>query len=241
MAWRLNPTAELFAGIDPAFRPTKLQLAVPHPAIIDWVPFATLRDKLILFYSASPALDDLICEMGNSYVMEGDLSRLIAGLSPTRGYVGVWDLVRAIAPEAAAASSNPASTNLCQTNFDNSPDTVDDFDDDDDEEETPHHTTLPAPDATALFSSKVLALEAFKMMGMHTGPGNFLLDPVFFERHPELYDPQADIIARGVPLRPGERKLITTPRPMDAGVLGRYKELSSWSITLSSAVASASG
>ncbi|RVX65754.1 hypothetical protein B0A52_10388 [Exophiala mesophila] len=236
MAWRLNPTDELFASIDPAFRPTKLQLTVPHPAIIDWIPLSSLRDKLILFYSASPSLDELVCEVGNAYVMEGDLSRLIAGLPPTRGYVGVWDLVRAIAPEAATASNNSAPHDLSQTNFDRSPETVDDFDGD----EVVHHTTLPARDVTALFNSKVLALKAFKMMRMHTGPGNFLLDPAFFERHPELYDPGAGIIAKGVPLRPGDRKLIVTPQPMDAGVLGRYRELSSWSITLSSPVVSAS-
>lgn len=233
MAWRLDPTPELYEAIDPAFRPTKLQMAISHPAIIDWIPYGTLRDKLIVYHSANPHLDDVICEMGNSYVMEVDLSRLIAGLRPTRGYVGVWDLIRSIAPEAATYTTG---ANLFGPDLENSPETIDDFDEE--EQNTPART-LPAPNAAALFESKSLALEAFKLIGMHKGPSNFLLDPLFFERHPELHDSNTHVIARGVPLRPGDRKFITTPRPLDLGVLGRYKELSSWSLSLSAAMRTA--
>ncbi|KIW34799.1 uncharacterized protein PV07_01554 [Cladophialophora immunda] len=234
MAWRLNPTPEMYAAIDPSLRPTKLQMAVHHPAIIDWIPYATLRDKLVIYHSADPHLDDLICEIGNSYVMEIDLAQLITGIPPTRGYVGVWDLVRSIAPEATSSSD---ATNLFQPDFENSPETIDDFD----EEEEPNSGagSLPAPNASVLFGSKLHALKAFKLIGMHKGVGNFLLDPHFFDRHPELFDPTVNIIARGVPLRPGDRKFISAPQPLDSGVLGRYKELSSWSLSLSSAMITA--
>ncbi|KIY02186.1 uncharacterized protein Z520_02324 [Fonsecaea multimorphosa CBS 102226] len=234
MAWRLNPTPEMYAAIDPALSPTKLQMTTHHPAIIDWIPYPTLRDKLIIYHSANPHLDDLICEIGNSYVMEVDLARLIAGIPPTRGYVGVWDLVRSIAPEATSSSD---TTNLFQPDFENSPETIDDFDEE--EELTSGASCLPAPNASVLFGSKVLALKAFKLIGMHKGVGNFLLDPHFFDRHPELFDPAGNIVAHGVPLRPGNRKFISAPQPLDSSVLGRYKELSSWSLSMSSAMITA--
>ncbi|OAP56165.1 hypothetical protein AYL99_09344 [Fonsecaea erecta] len=234
MAWRLNPTPEMYAAIDPALTPTKLQMTVHHPAIIDWIPFAFLRDKLIIYHSANPQLDDLICEIGNSYVMEIDLARLIAGIPSTRGYVGVWDLVRAIAPEATSISD---ATNLFQPDFENSPEVIDDFDEE--EESSSGASSLPAPNASVLFGSKALALKAFKLMGMHKGVGNFLLAEHFFDRHPELMDPTVNIIARGVPLRPGNRKFMIAPQPLDSSVLGRYKELSSWSLTVSSAMITA--
>ncbi|KIW89957.1 uncharacterized protein Z519_09387 [Cladophialophora bantiana CBS 173.52] len=234
MAWRLNPSPEMYAAIDPSLRPTKLQMTVHHPAIIDWIPFASLREKLIIYHSANPNLDDLICEIGNSYVMEIDLARLVAVIPPTRGYVGVWDLVRSIAPEATASSN---TTNLFHPDFENSPETIDDFDDED-EPNTPA-SCLPAPNASVLFGSKVLALKAFKLIGMHRGVGNFLLDPNFFDKYPELFDPAANLVAHGVPLRPGDRKFISAPQPLDSSVLGRYKELSSWSLSLTSTMITA--
>ncbi|OAL39877.1 hypothetical protein AYO20_00789 [Fonsecaea nubica] len=234
MAWRLNPTPEMYAVIDSSLRPTKLQMTAHHPSIIDWIPFPSVRDKLIIYHSANPHLDELICDIGNSYVMEADLSKLIAFIPPTRGYVGVWDLVRSIAPEATSSSD---TANFLQPSFENSPETIDEFDEE--EEANSGATSLPAPDASVLFGSKALALKAFKLIGMHKGVGNFLLDPQFFQRHPELYDPTANLCARGVPLRPGNRGFMLAPQPLDSGVLSRYKELSSWSLTLSSTMITA--
>src|SRR5258708_22190590 len=67
--WRLNPTTKSYTDLAPCYRPTQLQLAMPHPSIIDWTPFPALRDRLILYHASNPRLDDIICEIGNSYVI----------------------------------------------------------------------------------------------------------------------------------------------------------------------------
>jgi len=78
-------------------------MSVAHPSIIDWIPWPELRDKLIIHHSANPRLDSLICDIGNSYVVPADLSLLIKYPQSVLGYLGVWDLVRAIAPEATGS------------------------------------------------------------------------------------------------------------------------------------------
>ena len=92
---------------------------------------------------------------------------------------------------------------------------------------------LPAPNVNALFTSKTFALQAFKQFGMDRGAGTFRLDPVFFERHPELYDCRESLIAHGIPLRPPLRTPIPTPRQLDTSLLGRYRELTMWTFDLS--------
>ena len=53
MTWRINPTAASYADLcstTPAWVPTKLQISVPHPPVIDWIPFPSMRDKLIHYH-----------------------------------------------------------------------------------------------------------------------------------------------------------------------------------------------
>ena len=198
-----------------------------------------MRDRLIACHSANPRLDDLICEIGNSYVAEADLSTLIAGIAPVMGYVSVWDMVRAIAPEATANKAGPP--NDCgavwnTTDFD--PDFSSDGDSpqsslEDSDEFIDLACKLPAPNVCALFHSKGFALQAFKALGMDRGAVTFRLDPVFFERHPELYDCKSHLMAHGLPLRPPERRSIPIPRPLESGILGRYRELTTWTFDLS--------
>lgn len=238
MIWHLNPTAQAYNQISANYRPTQIQLSVPHPSIIDWIPWPLLRDKLILYHSANPRLDDLVCEIGSSYAAEGDLSKLIANVRPTMGYVGVWDLVRAIAPEATANINGPSQEEAWNGAFDT------DFTSDGD---SPHGSLddsdaginmdmapqLPAPNVSALFTSKTFALQAFKQLGMDQGAVTFRLDPVFFERHPELYDCKGSLIASGIPLRPPMRAVVPAPRALDTSLLGRYRELTMWTFDLS--------
>lgn len=238
MTWHLNPTVEAYNQISANYRPTKLQLSVPHPSIIDWIPWPAMRDKLILRHSANPRLDDLICEIGSSYVAEGDLSKLIANVRPTMGYVGVWDLVRAIAPEATAGLNDPSQGEGWNGAFDTdlpsdggSPHgSLDDSDAGIDINMAPQ---LPAPNITALFTSKTFALQAFKQFRMDQGAVTFRLDPAFFQRHPELYDCKGSLIAQGVPLRPPMRTPVPCPRALDTSLLGRYRELAMWTFDLS--------
>jgi hypothetical protein len=237
-AWRVTRTPEAYAKIIPAYRPTKLQITTPHPAIIDWIPWSSLRDKLIIYHSANPNLDNLICDIGNSYVVPADLSKLVVGEGPVIGYLSVWDLVRAIAPHATGVGSD--SSTAAQT-FAYDADAIRDIiseDDDAAEDELffSDRLTLPAPDAHTLFSTKSLAIQAFKAIGMDKGAATFRLDPEFFGRHPELYDPQCDLMARGVSLKSSTRWSMPTPGDLNAGVVAQYRELARWNFDRSLAV-----
>jgi hypothetical protein len=232
-AWRVTRTPEAYAKIVPAYRPTKLQITTPHPAIIDWIPWASLRDKLIIYHSANPRLDELICDIGNSYVVPADLSKLIVDLPAMIGYLSVWDLVRAIAPDA----TSPGSTS--STSFTDDIDVLSNIAFEDDDATTKdfgNKPMLPAPDAHTLFSTKSLAIQAAKIIGMDKGAATFRLDPEFFRRHPELYDFQCDLMARGVPLRSDTQLSMPSPGELNTTVVAQYRELARWTFDRSSVV-----
>jgi hypothetical protein len=206
---------------------------MPHPSIIDWIPWPELRDKLIIHHSANPSLDSLICDIGNSYVVQGDLSLLIKCPQHVFGYVGVWDLVRAIAPEAtvslgsAADCQEPSWGPVRAGSF--SPDTaVHQLNADDPDSIGFQNLSLPAADANDLFSSRELAAQAFKILGMDGGAFNYRLDPAFFGRHPELYSDIPNLMALGVALRPTSQVSISAPRELDVSVVGQYHEVSKY-------------
>ena len=232
MLWRIYKMPETYLKIVPAYQPTKLQMTVPHPSIIDWIPWPSLRDKLIIHHSGNPCLDNLICDIGNSYVVPSDLSILVKNPHPVVGYVGVWDLVRAIAPEATQPSekssskgmnSYPSIAHLWNTTgvhcLADAMD-VEQFDD----------LHLPAEDADTLFGSRSLALQAFKALGMSQGAFTFRLDPGFFERHPELYDGRSNLMAQGIALRPNQPAQMSAPQQLDLSVFGQYEEMSRYLI-----------
>ena len=57
----------------------------------------------------------------------------------------------------------------------------------------------------------------------------YKLDPEFFKKHPELYDPTSDLMANGiVRIRPPHPKAINPPKLLDSSLLGRYRELATW-------------
>jgi len=246
MIWRLTKTQQAFLNITPAYRPTKLQMSVRYPSVIDWTPWPSLRDKLIIHHSANPRLDDLICEIGDSYVVPADLSELVACPQPVLGYIGVWDLIRAIDPDSIrpGTSSNskppgPSDPNFTETTaheawFEGFHDTyqtiISNIEQSDSNNininTTSSTTTLPAPTAKALFSSRALAMQAFKLLGMDQGAFRFCLDPAFFEKHPELYCADANLMACGVALRSDTLELFPAPQELDSAVIKTYGELS---------------
>jgi hypothetical protein len=107
LLWRIHPTTENYKNLLPDYRPTQVQLTVPHSAVIDWVPYAGLRDRVILYYNHSVVLDRLLCDMMNSYVIEvNDLSQIIPHAPPGRAYFGVWNVYSAIDAANAALMKN---------------------------------------------------------------------------------------------------------------------------------------
>lgn len=163
--------------------------------------------------------------------METDLSKLIANIPPTEGYVSVWDLVRAISPQVTRRHSDAGTERSIWDTLENQSyyDLILDLKPEDEEAPVP---ALPAPDIQSLFSSKSLAVQCFKLLGMDSGPCFFRLDPAFFENHPELYDPRENLMARGVPLRSPSRQSMAVPQSLDTSVLEQYKNVSSWTVDL---------
>lgn len=228
MAWRILRTPEAYMKITPNYRPSALQTSMAHPAIIDWLPWASLRDRMILFHSANPLLDSIICDIGNSYVVPVNLSHLVADLPAIDGFISVWDLVRAIAPDAVEVLGSGRSSARVQC-LDELID-EDELDMEDSGMPSQGRPSLPAPDTKTLFSTKSLAIQAFKLLGMDKGAATFQLDPAFFGRHPELYDPECNIMARGVGLAPDSHYSIPIPKELDTSVVAQYRELTKWSL-----------
>lgn len=82
--------------------------------------------------------------------------------------------------------------------------------------------SLPAPDIKTLFSSPEYAYLAFKHLKMDCGASYYKIDPVFFSKYPELCDPSDDIVASGVPLKPGTQTTLTSPNYVDAMTIATY-------------------
>ena len=102
-------------------------------------------------------------------MMECDLSNFVADFCPTQGLIGVFDLVRSIAPTATSDSAQEDIwSEQHDTDFSNNG-------------SSPANTTedtdgavdlvcaLPAPNVDALFGSKAFALQAFKALGCDKG------------------------------------------------------------------------
>lgn len=107
LLWRIHPTTENYSNLLPDYKPTQVQLTVPHSAIIDWVPYGPLRDRVILYYNHSVVLDRLLCDMMDSYVIEvNDLAQIIPQAPPGRAYFGVWNVYSAIDAASTALMRN---------------------------------------------------------------------------------------------------------------------------------------
>lgn len=161
-----------FSKLDICYRPTQIQQSVAHPSVIDWVPFPSFRDRLILHHSRNPDLDAIICDIADSCACETDISKLLTGYKPgNTGYVRICDLVHCMTRSNQQQMLNAHSV---------------------------QH--LPAPATTALFTSPSLCSQVFRFLNKDRGLGNVHLEPMFFQRNRELQDTSVDIAAKGIPL-----------------------------------------
>ncbi|KAL1301964.1 hypothetical protein AAFC00_002420 [Neodothiora populina] len=200
--WQLRPSQEAYERIHPRYRPTNLQLSGNYPCIIDWLPFASIRDKLILFHSANPYIDNIFSDCVASYSVEGVLSDLIIGAPPTPIYARILDFV--IAMGNKAPRSTPQQQDL----------------------------QLPVADLNMLFESPHYARLAFKKLKMDKDLSNYKLDPLFFRKYPELFDPTSGVMARGVSLKPPAQVLLPVPKPLDAQTVGVYRSFTDFSLSM---------
>ncbi|KAK1973312.1 hypothetical protein LZ30DRAFT_611229 [Colletotrichum cereale] len=210
-AWQLYPSAATFQKLHPRYRPTETQMKHPHPRVIDWIPFPSIRDRLIQRHAANPHIDQIFCDAVTGYVVETTMSDLVLGAPQITVYIRVTDLITAMsstAGEDSGASETPAS--------------------------------LPAPDITTLFTSPPHARAAFKQLNMDRGASYYKIDPAFYAKYPELFDQSSDLTASGIPLRPKSQKVLTYPKPLDASTVETYRSFIDFSLDAANTISSSS-
>ncbi|KAM0212027.1 hypothetical protein ACHAQD_010017 [Fusarium lateritium] len=107
-AWQLYPSSATFNKLHPRYRPTKAQMENDHPGIIDWIPFPSIRDRLIQLHSANPHIDQIFCDAVTGYVVEALMSDLILGAPQITVYVRVTDLINTMASGTSEGESTAA-------------------------------------------------------------------------------------------------------------------------------------
>ncbi|KAF5023027.1 hypothetical protein F66182_4911 [Fusarium sp. NRRL 66182] len=107
-AWQLYPSSTTFSKLHPRYRPTTTQKENPHPKIIDWIPFPSIRDQLIQRHAANPHIDQIFCDAVTGYVVEASMSDLILGAPQAMVYVRVTDLINTMSSAASEAENTTA-------------------------------------------------------------------------------------------------------------------------------------
>ncbi|KAH8688799.1 hypothetical protein BGW36DRAFT_402300 [Talaromyces proteolyticus] len=192
-AWQIYPCTRTFNAIHPQYRPTALQIQSDYPRTIDWIPFQSIRDRLIRLHAANPLIDQIICDAVSSYVVETCMADLIVGAPATKVYIRVTDLITNI-DEGASPSGVGGNA-----------------------------ASLPVPDVATLFSSPACSKAIFNLLNVDRGVSNYKVDPAFFYKFPELYDPRFDIVANGIPLRPDVQHRLSCPKPLTPQIFQTYR------------------
>ncbi|KAI9041016.1 uncharacterized protein KD926_007432 [Aspergillus affinis] len=201
-AWQVYPCPQTFDSIHPQYKPTELQLQRHYPTVIDWIPFPSIRNRLIRLHAANPKIDQIFCDVVSSYVVETSMSELIAGGPTVKAYIRVTDLAAKI--DVSASSSHTDCDAAVSA-------------------------SLPAPDLATLFASPEYCQVAFNYLNMNRGISHYKIDPALFATYPELYDPDADVSAEGIPLRPEVQASLTYPIPLDGQTFQTYRNFIDYS------------
>ncbi|KEF52050.1 uncharacterized protein A1O9_12040 [Exophiala aquamarina CBS 119918] len=192
-AWQVDPSPDTFQKLHENYRPTQIQSRNQYPCVVDWIPFPSVRDRIIRLHAANPHIDQIFCDAVSSYVVEARMSDLILGAPPVKVYIRVTDLI----PAMSGADETSADADL--------------------------ESLLPAPDIPSLFSSPRAARAAFWFLHMDRGISLYKMDPTFFDRYPELYDTSCNISATGFALKPDIQTILTYPQPLDAPTIAVYR------------------
>jgi len=186
---------------------------------IDIMPHPSIRDRLIAHHASDPNLDNIICEIAEAFVVELDLSDMVMGCPSAPGFIGVWDLARAIDDETGVSVDGQHVISYAnEMTFGAFP-----FGD-------CNVTWTPAQDTGGLFRNRNKARLAWMHLGLTAGAVNWKLDPALFNKYPHLLDPESDIRAVGTRLRPRQQVQIPRPRQVDYGSMSMYRELARTSL-----------
>lgn len=169
--WQMYRSRDTYSRLHINYRPSALQSSESYPSIIDWCPFPTIRDKLILLHAANPSLDTIICDIAAAYSVDVESAEFVLHC-PGQGFIRVWDLICAMGGQGTVSNCASHPVQISQQGGPRG------------REATP---TLPAPDIDTLFTPSFARL-AFRKLGLDDGVPRFKLDPVLFIQYPELYD-----------------------------------------------------
>lgn len=180
-----------------------------YPRVINWIPFPPIRNRLIQLHAANPNIDQVFCDAVSGYVVEALWSDLVVG-PPIKVYVRVTDLINSMnAPISQGETEGEGGQ---------------------DQQSGGRAKTLPAPDVTSLFACQTYAKAAFYFLNMDKGASFYKVDPAFYGKYPELWDPESNIIAEGIPLKPDVQAVLTYPQPLNPSIVETYRSFIDFSI-----------
>jgi hypothetical protein len=167
--------------------------------VIDWCIFSFLRDKLIQYHSSDPALDEICGDIGLSYVVQADLSELVAGAAPLTVYFNIRGIISRMENSPPWSSDQKA------------------------QEEAEAEARLPAPDLYTLLHTKEYARELYRHLNIANGTDGYLVDPCLFARYPHLYEANPKV-AHGTPLRSSNKLEWPTPQALGDTAMSCYRK-----------------
>jgi hypothetical protein len=220
MRWKYDPCVETYRALPITHRPTALQMCTAHPAIIDWAFFPSIRDRMIELYSHSWQLDEILCKLVAAYVVECDLTKIVAGMEgqpPQRGYFRIWDIIQTISRDEGVLQESTADWS--KTTHD--PTFTDGTSPFEINNENGEHSWTRMP-LDQIFCSQKAAIKLFNLLRMDDRRA-VKLHPIFALDHPDLCD-DSSIIASGIDCTLRDQKApVPLPKPLTREDIIHYK------------------
>ncbi|KAE8136790.1 hypothetical protein BDV38DRAFT_271883 [Aspergillus pseudotamarii] len=108
-AWQIYPCTRTLSKVHEQYRPTEVQLQQQYPRVIDWIPFPSIRNRLIRLHAANPQIDQIFCDTVSSYVIEANMADLIMGAPAVTAYIRVTDVIANIPSTTPGSESQPSA------------------------------------------------------------------------------------------------------------------------------------
>ncbi|KIW84315.1 hypothetical protein Z517_03565 [Fonsecaea pedrosoi CBS 271.37] len=194
--WQIVRTSEALNDIPETHTPTAVQTALRHPSIIDWVPFPSIRNALIL--SDGYDVDQVYCDTVENCVLQKEEPEIARNDYAHVKYKSVISLLQTALQSATDASNPSSNTQGAGT-----------AEDDNIFSERPLKRTKAAS-------------SAYCQLLIDFGRWVVKLDPAFFIKYPDLYD--ASIVAKGPSMDPRGPK-IQKPAPLTFTATNTYASL----------------
>ncbi|KAH9242284.1 hypothetical protein K456DRAFT_1820822 [Colletotrichum gloeosporioides 23] len=106
--WKIRPCDETLNKLHPQYQPTLLQLSCNYPAVINWLPFPSIRDCFVRYHAGNPCIDQVVSDVVSMYAVETLLSDVVVDSPPMQVYVKVMDLVQAMGAIDENSNEGPA-------------------------------------------------------------------------------------------------------------------------------------